>query len=58
MKTLIRYTPRCAECGQRRPTDDGENLEYDDPTAPTGVSKRFVCGPCLDHFNQLAHEQE
>jgi hypothetical protein len=57
---LVR-TMRCAECGQRHPTDDGENIEYDNPLEPTGVSLRFVCAACLDHFNTLAnnnHEQE
>jgi hypothetical protein len=48
--------PACCECGSRR--DDGENIDYEDPTSESGVSRRFVCAPCLDHWAALANEAE
>jgi len=48
--------PACCECGSRR--DDGENVDYEDPTSESGVSRRFVCAPCLDHWAALANEAE
>jgi len=45
----------CAECGSR--DRDGENLEYEDATTESGITLRFVCRSCLDHFARLVNEE-